>query len=71
MSADMAESSLVTRPFLSRPNALPPRYEYETSNEAFAFLTSLGLVCTVLDVTASKKREFCTYRDQATHKGEG
>lgn len=71
MSADMAESSLVTRPFLSRPNAFPPKYEYETSNEALVFLTSLGLVCTVLDIKAPIGREMCAYRDQATYKREG
>ena len=44
MSAEVAESSLVTLPFLSRPKALPARYEYETSNELRAFFASLGVV---------------------------
>lgn len=44
MSADVAESSLVTRPFLSRPKALPARYEYETSNELRAFFANFGVV---------------------------
>lgn len=45
MSAEVAESSFVTLPFLSRPKALPARYEYETSNELRAFFASLGVVC--------------------------
>ena len=44
MSAEVAESSLVTLPFLSRPKALPARYEYETSNELLAFFANLGVV---------------------------
>ena len=51
MSAEVAESSLVTLPFLSRPNALPARYEYETSSELRAFFASLGVVYRHLNVS--------------------
>ena len=44
MSAEVAESSLVTLPFLSRPKALPARYEYEMSSELRAFFANLGVV---------------------------
>ena len=45
MSADMALSSFVTLPFLSRPKALPPRYENLASIEERARFASLGVVC--------------------------
>lgn len=51
MSAEVAESSLVTLPFLSRPKALPARYEYEMSNELRAFFASLGVVYQQLNVS--------------------
>ena len=54
MSAEVAESSLVTLPFLSRPKALPAKYEYDTSNELRAFLASLGVVCCQLALVAYK-----------------
>jgi hypothetical protein len=44
ISDDNAESSLATRPFESRPKALPPKYEYAESRELFAFFASFGVV---------------------------
>jgi hypothetical protein len=45
MSADMDESSFLMRPLLSRPKALPPRYEYAESRFVLAFFAALALVC--------------------------
>ena len=56
ISAEVAESSLVTLPFLSRPKALPARYEYETSNELRAFFANLGVVYRQLIVSGLHAR---------------
>jgi len=44
MSDVVALSSFLMRPLLSRPNALPPRYEYAASRFVFAFFAAFASV---------------------------
>ncbi len=65
-------SSLVTRPFLSRPNAFPPRYEYAESRDVLTFFACFGVVYVRLGICSQRRsmslRGVASYLDQSARE---